>query len=227
MELTLNSLILDAKIAIASVIDDSFVDYPTIEEIREANKNEQLNNTHFFRTKYKICDTPWYIMTRIDDEFAEFAKTPVGISRFIRLYATVIENEDEYISYFMGRLHSFAGLPAIDLCDFRMWAKRGFVHRDDDLPAVVSNTGETWYRYHKIHRDGDNPAVITDKTVIYYKNGKKHRDGDRPAEIHKNDVRIWFKDGKKHRDGGKHAYIHRLPDGRITGKKYIDGVRVH
>lgn len=122
----------------------------------------------------------YFKMTRIDDEFKQFAFSTTGKEYFVRLFKKegIDIEANKYTSIF-GRKHSFNDEPASVgiFSGTKIWFYNGLSHRhgQDDLPAYESDYSNIWYKNGKIHRDGDLPAYVSSKVLEWYNNGLLHR----------------------------------------------------
>lgn len=225
MELSLNNLILDVKIAIATVIDYSYINYPDINNIINCPKLLMRYNSLI---NFRMSDTPWFRMMMIDDEFCEFAKSDKGIKWFLGTYTKILYGDNgEYISYLFGNIHSFTNLnsqvlPAVSFTDRKEYYYYGNRHSYDDEPAVSYLGKQVWYSNGLKHRDDDKPAYRSFITK-YYKNGLLHRDGDIPAVYDEFGSKYWYRNGMLHRDKGYAEKIVAV-GGMTRCRRYIDGV---
>jgi hypothetical protein len=125
----------------------------------------------------------YFKMTRIDDEFKEFAFSDIGKRHFVRLFKKVgmdIE-ANKYTSIF-GRKHSFNDEPASinRFSGVKIWYYNGLRHRPDqdgqsDLPAYESRYCNMWYKNGLKHREGDLPTVVSAGILEWHYNGLLHR----------------------------------------------------
>jgi hypothetical protein len=107
-------------------------------------------------------ETAWYNLYRVDSFFREYAKSYVGIHKYISI-ATKTVIEFDYVNTFLfGFLHSIYDEPAVIIKNGdKKWYRSGLLHRDNDLPAIVRDGGyQYWFQNGLIHRDNDEPAMI-------------------------------------------------------------------
>jgi hypothetical protein len=148
----------------------------------------------------------WYGLTLIHREFAEYAKTRVGILKYRELFTDIkMYNGVKRISIF-GELNSIEDKPAIIYANGdKYWCINDKRHRVNDLPAIICANGDKyWYISDNCHRDNDQSTGRVSPAIIYA-NGDKywginsecHRDNDKPSIIHANGDKHWFINGKK------------------------------
>jgi hypothetical protein len=136
-----------------------------------------------------IFPESWYGLTLIHREFAEYAKTRVGILKYRELFTKVeIKYGDKYILIF-GKLNSIEDKPAIIHANGdKHWFINSVYHRNDDKPAIIQANGDKyWFINGKRHRENDQPATIfVNGNKHWYLNNYNHRDDDKPAIIRAN-----------------------------------------
>jgi len=93
-------------------------------------------------------------------------------------------------------------------CDFRIWVRRGKIHRDG-APAVIRPDGsELWFIMDELHRL-DGPAITeADGTEVWYYRNKLHRVGA-PAIIYSDGREEYWENGKE-LGGPINRFLHEL-----------------
>jgi fructose 1,6-bisphosphatase len=155
----------------------------------------------------------WYGLTLIHREFAEYAKTRVGILKYRELFTKVeIEDGFKYIRIF-GKLNSIEDKPAIiSVFGTKLWYVNDKYHRENDQPAIIGVTGDKyWFINGKFHRENDEPAVIrANGDNWWYIYDVYRRDIEAfapPVGIEANGNKHWYINGNRHRENDQPAVI--------------------
>jgi hypothetical protein len=138
----------------------------------------------------------WFILTRINDEFARYSRTTHAIKEYIRLFTRRERVDIMTQTILFDRLHSIYDEPSITYHKYqiKIWYINGLISRYCDLPAYIRCGYIEWRLNGLVHRDGDKSAVI-DKGANcekWFTNGKLHRGNDLPTVVHYSGGATWF-----------------------------------